>query len=119
MVFLISESFTELYGDNPEEVRFNANSARKFWEKRVTELQLHENEKQAHLAQAAHWNDQEIQEAYFQEQKAAKFSTQRIALNEKHSIESNEHHINCFQVLGSFQVPRHSCRNYLFCQSVN
>ena len=74
MVFLISESFTELYGDNPEEVRFNANSARKFWEKRVTELQLNENEKQAHLAQAAHWNDQEI--PYFQKQKAAKFSTQ-------------------------------------------
>ena len=54
MAFLISEAFTDLYGDNPEEVRFNANSVRKFWEKRVTELQLNENEKQAHLAQTAH-----------------------------------------------------------------
>ena len=26
MAFLISEAFTDLYGDNPEEVRFNANS---------------------------------------------------------------------------------------------
>ena len=53
MEFLISEAFTDLYGDNPEEVRFNANSVRKFWEKRVTELQLNENEKQAHLTQTA------------------------------------------------------------------
>ena len=54
MPALIAETFQELFGDNPDDVRFNANSIRKFWEQRVSKMTLLPSQKEAHFAQTAH-----------------------------------------------------------------
>ena len=54
MAQLLNMTFQELFGDDPEEVRFNANSVRKFWEKRIQAMGVSSNLMHAHLAQTAH-----------------------------------------------------------------
>ena len=54
MAQLLSMTFQELFGDDPDEVRFNANSVRKFWEKRIQAMGVPTNLMHAHLAQTAH-----------------------------------------------------------------
>ena len=54
MSYLISDTFTELFQDDPNLVRYNANSIRKFWEMYMAGLELSQNHKDAHLAQTAH-----------------------------------------------------------------
>ena len=51
---LITDCFAEIFNEKGDEVRFNANSVRKFWEKRVSEMQLEPNQREAHFAQTAH-----------------------------------------------------------------
>ena len=54
----LQETFQDLFGDSPSEVRFNANSIRKFWERRWKEIKVKtpitEGVNKAHLAQTAH-----------------------------------------------------------------
>ena len=52
----LHESFQELFGDNPEKVRYNANSIRKFWERlwSVIKSQVSDGITKAHFAQTAH-----------------------------------------------------------------
>ena len=54
MAQLLCMTFQELFGDDPDEVRFNANSVRKFWEKRIQAIGIPSNFMNAHLAQTAH-----------------------------------------------------------------
>ena len=54
MAQLLCMTFQELFGDDPDEVRFNANSVRKFWEKRIQAIGIPSNLMNAHLAQTAH-----------------------------------------------------------------
>ena len=55
MSYLIRDTFTELFQDDPNFVRYNAaNSTRKFWEMHMAGLELSQNHKDAHLAQTAH-----------------------------------------------------------------
>ena len=51
---LINEAFVDMFGDNPNNVRFNAKSIRKFWEMHVNRIDLPAHHKEAHLAQTAH-----------------------------------------------------------------
>ena len=51
---LLNLAFAELFGDDPSEVRFNANSIRKFWEMRVRQMGVAANLMNAHSAQTAH-----------------------------------------------------------------
>ena len=51
---LITDCFSEIFKEKGDEVRFNANSVRKFWEKRVSQMQLEPNQREAHFAQTAH-----------------------------------------------------------------
>ena len=50
------ESFQELFGDNPEKVRYNANSIWKFWERlwNVIKSKVSDGITKAHVAQTAH-----------------------------------------------------------------
>ena len=52
----LQESFHELFGDNPEKVRYNANSIRKFWERLwiVIKSKVSDGITKAHFAQTAH-----------------------------------------------------------------
>ena len=52
----IQETFFTLFGDDPNEVRFNANSIRKYWERRWNSFigKVPEGVTKAHLAQTAH-----------------------------------------------------------------
>ena len=54
----LQETFQDLFGDSLSEVRFNANSIRKYWERRWKEIkmkiQITEGVNKAHLAQTAH-----------------------------------------------------------------
>ena len=52
----IQETFFTLFGDDPNEVRFNANSIRKYWERRWKSFigKVPEGVTKAHLAQTAH-----------------------------------------------------------------
>ena len=61
----LQEVFYETFGDNPAEVRFNANSIRKFWERMWTVIkgQVSERVTKAHLAQTAH-SEKTAQERY-------------------------------------------------------
>ena len=61
----LQEVFYETFGDNPAEVRFNANSIRKFWERMWTVIkgQVSEGVTKAHLAQTAH-SEKTAQERY-------------------------------------------------------
>ena len=54
MSTLICQTFQDLFGDDAQKVRFNANSIRKFWERRVKAMGLSSNLMNAHLAQTAH-----------------------------------------------------------------
>ena len=51
---LLNLAFAELFGDDPSEVRFNANSIRKFWEMRVRQMGVAANLMNADSAQTAH-----------------------------------------------------------------
>ena len=53
MAQLLCMTFQEIFGDDPDEVRFNANSVRKFWEK-IQAIGIPSNLMNAHLAQTAH-----------------------------------------------------------------
>ena len=52
----LREVFYSLFGDNPDEVRFNANSIRKFWERRwkLIKSNFSEGITKAHFAQTGH-----------------------------------------------------------------
>ena len=52
----LQETFQKVFGDNPAEVRFNANSIRKYWERRwlVIQKQVSDGVSKAHYAQTAH-----------------------------------------------------------------
>ena len=51
---LINEAFVDMFGDDPNNERFNANSIRKIWEMHVKRIDLPANHKEAHLPQTAH-----------------------------------------------------------------
>ena len=63
----LQQTFHDLFGDNPSDVRFNANSIRKFWERRWKILKLINNisdgVNKAHLAQTAH-NEKTAEDVY-------------------------------------------------------
>ena len=52
----LQEIFGEMFGDDPLVVRYNANSVRKYWEKRWLTLKNNETDgvSKAHFAQTAH-----------------------------------------------------------------
>ena len=52
----LQEVFQQYFGDDPQKVRFNANSIRKFWERMWTNIkgQVSEGVNRAHFAQTAH-----------------------------------------------------------------
>ena len=54
MSYLIRDTFTELFQNDPNLVRYKANSIRNFWEMHMARLELSQNHKDAHLAQTAH-----------------------------------------------------------------
>ena len=43
MSYLIRDTFTELFHDDPNLVRYNANSVRKFWEMHMAGRELSQN----------------------------------------------------------------------------
>ena len=61
----LQEVFAKFFNDNPEEVRFNANSIRKYWERRWLTLKnnVPEGVSKAHFAQTAH-SEQTAEENY-------------------------------------------------------
>ena len=54
----LQEAFQNTFNDNPKQVRFNANSIRKFWERRWKKIKnsvdISDGVNKAHLAQTAH-----------------------------------------------------------------
>ena len=52
----LQETFEKVFGDNPAKVRFNANSIRKYWERRwlVIQKEVSDGVSKAHFAQTAH-----------------------------------------------------------------
>ena len=54
----LQEAFQDTFNDNPKQVRFNANSIRKFWERRWKKIKnsadISDGVNKAHLAQTAH-----------------------------------------------------------------
>ena len=57
----LQEIFAEMFGDDPLVVRYNANSVRKYWEKRWLTLKNNETDgvSKAHFAQTAHSKETE------------------------------------------------------------